>query len=650
MRYGYIESMCKFLIIMTVKRTDTGKSVDQDVKDDGSKQPKKDNGGKKSPATRVPKLPACSLPANMVPTFFVGGAPLVALGWKRTTDKYDERFRLKWVECKTRINYGGFKEGEQLVNHIPNCNLLTNKLGLLNSLQEYERVTLSTKGRPPRLRFSDFVPETYRLDEKNDRELFLNTYKDGETWICKPTGMNQGKGIFLLRSQEEITKLLEEREQKKEKMSKTRTRPLMTRLVQRYIENPLLLDGRKFDIRAYMLIASTVPFLVLYQKGYVRLSCNKYIHDDNNLTTHLTNQFIQKKDPNYKEKQMQKIMIHLFNSVKHKLQARTGFFDLYGLDFMVDTDMKIWLIEVNINPALHINCEALKEVIPGVVEENLAIECFEKTKKNLPLMPLQSLNNFTVLYCGTRPFCVAPRQTRSVSPVKENSLAKTNSLSFSTAQPRRTMSPVRTMHRMTTQSTPVVSGANSNKVEASSNSEQSAGAVPKSASVAKSAVQRSQNLSTDESVKLKMTHTDAATVATAGNSTAQTSSTRSSNTTTTSSQSKPISSVTTLPNIAKSNTSSTSVSMATSSISMPTNVVTQSSISKTSPTVSTSSAAKSANTTKTSKLSDLGVSLSIPTSNTAIVLKPAVVTPNYDLETTLSFKRSRDRDRPERGN
>lgn len=46
--------------------------------------------------------------------------------------------------------------------------------------------------------------------------------------------MNQGKGIFLLRSQDEITKLLEEREQKKEKMSKTRTRPLMTRLVQRY--------------------------------------------------------------------------------------------------------------------------------------------------------------------------------------------------------------------------------------------------------------------------------------------------------------------------------------------------------------------------------------------------------------------------------
>ena len=36
-------------------------------------------GGKKTPGGRPTKLPACSLPANMTPTFYVGGGNGVAL-------------------------------------------------------------------------------------------------------------------------------------------------------------------------------------------------------------------------------------------------------------------------------------------------------------------------------------------------------------------------------------------------------------------------------------------------------------------------------------------------------------------------------------------------------------------------------------------
>jgi hypothetical protein len=61
-----------------------------------------------------------------------------------------------------------------MVNHIPNCNLLTNKMGLLTSLQEFERVTLSVKKRSSGL---DFIPETYRLDNTKDRDAFFSTYK-----------------------------------------------------------------------------------------------------------------------------------------------------------------------------------------------------------------------------------------------------------------------------------------------------------------------------------------------------------------------------------------------------------------------------------------------------------------------------------------
>ncbi|XP_060575179.1 protein polyglycylase TTLL10-like isoform X2 [Ruditapes philippinarum] len=509
--------------------TDTPSETVEDIS--GTDSGKKGR-GKKSPGVKVTKLPSCSLPTNMTPTFYVGGgngvslveAPLVNLGWKRITDKYDERFKLKWVECKTRINYGAFREGDQLVNHLPNSHLLTNKLGLLNSLKEYERVTLSTKGRLPRLRMSDFHPETYKLDEKSDRELFLEVYKDNEMWICKPVGMNQGKGIFIIRSREAINQILEEREQKKQQAQKP-GRPLMNRIVQRYITNPLLLEDRKFDVRAYMLVASTVPFLILYHKGYVRLCCNKYEADNMDLGRHLTNQFVQKKDPNYKEmkentawsmdkfndyinqnirpdcpveieedwvyntftKQMQKIMIHCFNSVKHKLQSRIGYFDLFGLDFMVDTDMKAWLLEMNVNPSMSRKCRCQKEVLPGLIAESLyvAIECFEKSKKHLPLMPLQSLKNFTILYCGTRPNTIIPRQSRSVSPVKDNNTAE--------KQKPALQGSVRQGTRSLTQSTPLYAASQrrasekldslSNAKDTSSNSQALSSASSKSGKV-----------------------------------------------------------------------------------------------------------------------------------------------------------------------
>ncbi|CAD5119623.1 unnamed protein product [Dimorphilus gyrociliatus] len=384
-----------------------------------------------------------------------------------------ENFKLKWVECKQNINYQAFREGEQLVNHIPNCGLLTNKLGLLNSLQSFDRVTTAVKkSRQSTIikSYLDFTPETFRVDDMKEREKFFQEYKEGDIWICKPTGTNQGKGIFLVRDLNEFRATLVEYDEKKKE--KKAYKPTTNRIIQRYVANPLLLDGKKFDLRAYMLISSTSPLLVLYAHGYVRLSLAQYDNDTTNLVAHLTNQYIQKKDPAYKDvkedtvwsfdklndyvnrhvapgkevendwvkngmtKTIKSIMVHLIKCVQNRLAAKVGYFDLYGLDFMIDENLKVWFIEANVNPALATNCGVLKDVIPGVVDETLrlSIECFEKSKRNVQLLPLKNLKTFEVIYSETKnrlidgPPIRQPQQSlspkpnrrsRSLSPGKE---------------------------------------------------------------------------------------------------------------------------------------------------------------------------------------------------------------------------------------
>ena len=88
----------------------------------------------------------------------------------------------------------------------------------------------------------------------------------------------------------------------------------------------------------------------------------------------------------------------------------------------------------------------------------MALECFDKSKKNLPLMPLQSLKEFTILYCGTRPNTMIPRQSRSVSPVKDNS-----STANDKSKPASTSVTSRPTHRLLTQSTPLFTASSQRK-------------------------------------------------------------------------------------------------------------------------------------------------------------------------------------------
>lgn len=139
-------------------------------------------------------------------------------------------------------------------------------------------------------------------------------------------------------------------------------------------------------------------------------------------------------------------------------------------------------------------------ILSNVSVLDLTIECFEKTRKNQPLLPLNTLKNFSVLYCGTRPNTIPPRAPRSVSPTKEEK-SKNSTLSAQTTASKSRLDNGRMSHRVSVSSTPLVSTGVKKSEDTSNNANNKSG---ESSKVTSSEQPQS------ESVPLKMTHVSSA--------------------------------------------------------------------------------------------------------------------------------------------
>ena len=62
------------------------------------------------------------------------------------------------------------------MNRLPNSYLLTNKLGLLTSLQHYHQVSRMLSVSHYVRMTLDFLPETYRVSNPTDRRTFLEKF------------------------------------------------------------------------------------------------------------------------------------------------------------------------------------------------------------------------------------------------------------------------------------------------------------------------------------------------------------------------------------------------------------------------------------------------------------------------------------------
>ena len=60
------------------------------------------------------------------------------------------------------------------------------------------------------------------------------------------------------------------------------------------------------------------------------------------------------------DKKINEIMRLMFLQMKERLDRKFGCFEIFGFDFMLDSELNPYLLEVNINPAMFLDTPVLE--------------------------------------------------------------------------------------------------------------------------------------------------------------------------------------------------------------------------------------------------------------------------------------------------
>lgn len=167
--------------------------------------------------------------------------------------------------------------------------------------------------------------------------------------------------------------------------------------VQQYIKSPHTIDGLKYDLRVYACVTSFDPLRVyVYKEGLVRFATEKYsadIRDAGRKKMHITNYSVNSKGEGFIHNtsaeddgvgskwslaalrrrfrqdgldwercwaDIRDVVVKAFISVETAVNSQVKgnvlhnnrCFEIYGVDVLLDSDLKPWLIEVNTGPCL----------------------------------------------------------------------------------------------------------------------------------------------------------------------------------------------------------------------------------------------------------------------------------------------------------
>ena len=267
----------------------------------------------------------------------------------------------------------------------------------------------------------NYIPETFLFPEqKNDilAKFKYYHYDPENVWLFKPARDSFGHGIKILDNYEDIKNAKQKRF-----------------LISRYIMNPLLINGKKFDMRAYVLVTGMNPLKIyFYRDGYLKLTVknftlsHEYINDGCvHITTSDTNlecfdgkeykydidiydekshfysyvyfeRYCEKNGINYTDimEQMKDIFVKTFISLNSNflelMNKRNNndrnLYQLYGLDLIIDQNYKVHLLELNRNPTMrngHAICEYMFDSLITDILNIIGIVPFNHNDTQQPL-------------------------------------------------------------------------------------------------------------------------------------------------------------------------------------------------------------------------------------------------------------------------
>ena len=242
------------------------------------------------------------------------------------------------------------------------------------------------------------------------------TYNSGKNmWIIKPINLNRGRCIQVLNDTNQIVEYLLKIQEIRKIEEDTNTNFKCDHIIlQKYLEKPLLYQGRKFDIRIWILIiGGQENYVYIFKQGHLKATCDEFDINSNSPFIHLTNYSVQKHNIDFSKKEIgneisyqdfqdeldkqntgknflkdiyPKIVYIIrlaIGSAKSNINRcnRNNCFEIFGCDFILDEKYKPYLLEINMNPGLEISSPLISKLVPRMVDDALKLTIDKKYYK-----------------------------------------------------------------------------------------------------------------------------------------------------------------------------------------------------------------------------------------------------------------------------